>query len=196
MAVMVKVHQVKYESLTVRIGWAFCSLTEHPHSISVLGQTGQHPIKYHDWYAKVTGFKLGKAFRVGTEVEIPEAEEPFVEILWFHEAKDPLSMLPKTLKDPDLSMLRKVLDKDHYLLGTVPATISMHTIQGTISAWACGTGLIDLPAIVTAVNVSGLYPALLTGAFILYHWTYTPEYGHSINETERARTACREVVHG
>ena len=53
-------------------------------------------------------------------------------VLWFHPAKEILaiSSMPKANEHPELAMMKRALHKDHYLLGTKHADISMDTIIG------------------------------------------------------------------
>jgi hypothetical protein len=88
--------------------------------------------KYERWYAKITGFVLddGLSEPETDEINISHFEEARATVVWFHQAKDPLSVLPKSIKAKDLTMLKHAFDPRLYILGKDPQEIDIETIEG------------------------------------------------------------------
>jgi hypothetical protein len=113
-------------------------MTEIPSSVAVQGDAGKRggKAKFETWYAKILGFDFGTTSEGSEILEVDESDESSVNIVWFHNASEPMAVfsLLKSRKGPEHQAIQEALDRDLYLLGTVPQLISLECIEGKLSS--------------------------------------------------------------
>jgi hypothetical protein len=95
-------------------------------SVEVKGETADE--KPEVWFAKIVRFHLDN--KESEVVDISNLEGATVDVRWFYDPKDVLKQLPGIMKDPELHAIKQALNGAPHLLGTVPESIPVSTIQG------------------------------------------------------------------
>ncbi|KAF9777304.1 hypothetical protein BJ322DRAFT_1025840 [Thelephora terrestris] len=109
---------VRYHSLTLQAG----------DCVEVKGETADE--KPEVWFAKIVRFHLDN--KESEVVDISNLEGAMVDVRWFYDPKDVLKQLPGIMKDPELHAIKQALNGAPHLLGTVPESIPVSTIQDVI----------------------------------------------------------------